>query len=834
MNVAVPVTINRLHAETYIADGTDVNANDVTVHTDANTSARSLELGAAGGLVAIGIGVSAVIDEPTVYTYIGMSPKLLEEEGADLSNVENGKVTVNGDIEVSHTVRSNATPEMLVLADGGVSVNGNLLFACNRTKAVSGIFRTNVEAKHGTVNVSAYAPDVKAESKFAAASVGAFAVGLSSSYAQLRMRNEALMDITNVLIDAKNISVTAGKNETYTDESGKVVSLRNNAIADAAMVSANVRDISGGINAAIADNNVTNRARVFGTGGLDASGKINTEAWLDAQSDADVIGLSAAGITVVGSVPIALNRVSNIAEIDTNRISGIEGITVHAALNEKADRNNDQEAVTEAAKAGIQNGVGSASGAVVNTAIARSWADNIAFFGVTDTEEPMNCGNLDVRSTGYDYTKVTADDLPGCSAGAALMQGYAKTYGTFKATVKFPDIGFEGDEPDIPVIDVSVMPVPVIVAEEVNISADYFADAAADVSPSAGGVNSFLASEKRNIAFAVVGNEAEASVTGVGNIVSDGDIDVKAKGTVGTNAVIEGSGFSEDNIDVTASYSRSSVTAKQSAFIEGTNRYFVHYNGVVSSDGNISVLSELDTAGRALIGADKSTADSVTVKPNAGKVTSDVSNSAYLSDAITISKKGNITVNADLNSCIYSVAEGCKASDGVSSAGTASAESDSNDTVQAYVTGKSYVAGKQVDITAKSEAAVDVLGSLSEIPVTLDGYKDVKVNAAAASGSTGKVTKAWIGTDSEVSAIGQSEPAMSSLNVKADSDLTVTARIAELPDTANTSGMEFGARKWQPTPVFLPGKSYGRRSLLGFSPWGCKELETLLCQQSSV
>ena len=41
-------------------------------------------------------------------------------------------------------------------------------------------------------------------------------------------------------------------------------------------------------------------------------------------------------------------------------------------------------------------------------------------------------------------------------------------------------------------------------------------------------------------------------------------------------------------------------------------------------------------------------------------------------------------------------------------------------------------------------------------------------------------------------------------------------------------------RKWQPTPVFLPGKSYGRRSLLGFSPWGCKELETLLCQQSSI
>ena len=27
-------------------------------------------------------------------------------------------------------------------------------------------------------------------------------------------------------------------------------------------------------------------------------------------------------------------------------------------------------------------------------------------------------------------------------------------------------------------------------------------------------------------------------------------------------------------------------------------------------------------------------------------------------------------------------------------------------------------------------------------------------------------------------------------------------------------------RKWQPTPVFLPGKSHGQRSLEGYSPWG--------------
>ena len=33
-------------------------------------------------------------------------------------------------------------------------------------------------------------------------------------------------------------------------------------------------------------------------------------------------------------------------------------------------------------------------------------------------------------------------------------------------------------------------------------------------------------------------------------------------------------------------------------------------------------------------------------------------------------------------------------------------------------------------------------------------------------------------------------------------------------------------RKWQSTPILLPGKSHGQRSLVGSSPWGRKELDT--------
>ena len=38
--------------------------------------------------------------------------------------------------------------------------------------------------------------------------------------------------------------------------------------------------------------------------------------------------------------------------------------------------------------------------------------------------------------------------------------------------------------------------------------------------------------------------------------------------------------------------------------------------------------------------------------------------------------------------------------------------------------------------------------------------------------------------------------------------------------------MKSRRRQWHPTPVLLPGKSHGQRSLVGCSPWGRKESDT--------
>ena len=47
------------------------------------------------------------------------------------------------------------------------------------------------------------------------------------------------------------------------------------------------------------------------------------------------------------------------------------------------------------------------------------------------------------------------------------------------------------------------------------------------------------------------------------------------------------------------------------------------------------------------------------------------------------------------------------------------------------------------------------------------------------------------------------------------------------PTPGHISGENHNSeRKWQPIPVFSPGKSRGQRSLGGYSSWGCKELDT--------
>ena len=59
----------------------------------------------------------------------------------------------------------------------------------------------------------------------------------------------------------------------------------------------------------------------------------------------------------------------------------------------------------------------------------------------------------------------------------------------------------------------------------------------------------------------------------------------------------------------------------------------------------------------------------------------------------------------------------------------------------------------------------------------------------------------------------------------------VAQRLKRLPGIRETQVRSLGRedpleKKWQPTPVLLPGESHGGRRLVGYSPWGHKESAT--------
>ena len=66
--------------------------------------------------------------------------------------------------------------------------------------------------------------------------------------------------------------------------------------------------------------------------------------------------------------------------------------------------------------------------------------------------------------------------------------------------------------------------------------------------------------------------------------------------------------------------------------------------------------------------------------------------------------------------------------------------------------------------------------------------------------------------------------------------------VKNLPANAENAGLTTesgrfpGEGEWLPTPVFLPGKSHGQRSLAGYSPWGHRRVrhDLVTKQQLSI
>ena len=54
----------------------------------------------------------------------------------------------------------------------------------------------------------------------------------------------------------------------------------------------------------------------------------------------------------------------------------------------------------------------------------------------------------------------------------------------------------------------------------------------------------------------------------------------------------------------------------------------------------------------------------------------------------------------------------------------------------------------------------------------------------------------------------------------------IAGDVGSIPGKRLEKGKNPWRRKWQPTPLFLPGKSLEQRSLAGYSPWGSQKSQT--------
>ena len=64
------------------------------------------------------------------------------------------------------------------------------------------------------------------------------------------------------------------------------------------------------------------------------------------------------------------------------------------------------------------------------------------------------------------------------------------------------------------------------------------------------------------------------------------------------------------------------------------------------------------------------------------------------------------------------------------------------------------------------------------------------------------------------------------ISIRKDVPYWTPSRKCKLKQQLDTTIHLLQRRQWHPTPGLLPGKSHGRRSLVGCSPWGHKESDT--------
>ena len=769
------VAVNRSRFDAFIGQGVSINAPSAKIDMKGylKADAKAIIVSAAGGLAGVGVSVAVAVNRPVSMTYIGITPNgdIIETSKSDVR----GQITVSS-ADVRNTVDGSTKVTSLGLAAGGVAVNGAVALGFNRAKSYAAVNKANVTAT-GDLTVEA-AMNGNTTVYITSVVAGSVAVGASVAVAQIKSENIALIDVTGGTVKAANISVLAGTEANPYDTE-----------ALATVITGAAGGTAVALNFAVALNSSVNRAQAGGTSGsLIAEKELKVRA--DGRTKAYGIVLNAAVAGIAANVSMAWATLSSIQEalLDGNISVSAGSLTVESVQNnsETTKRKDPVTVVIDTAKkftktitpdSMAQAFIFSASAAAVsitaNAAVAT--ADAVSRAKV-DVNNLRVSGNIKVNNKADSVATVTVNNLdPVSFISAGLMTGYAYAKGTFESILSGNGI--------------------VRADGNVDVTNTWKGNSEVKLVPASGGIAVAYYKAGVNVAIAETSTKAYAYISGKLNISAKGNVNVKVTGNADSGARIDGAVIEISKVAVAVNVVTSEVKAEQKAYIEGAGKNSAGYTGIVSENGSITVESVLNVNASGVIGGN-SAKKGISVSGINGKASSATAkaesvNIAYVNNGVLEAARGKASISANTSSKTDAQALAPNFSLSLAEMNIVNVYTDSNDSVEAYVTGASRVSALKVDILANGTAEVTATGAVPGVTVSLVNGNAVIVTATAAKGTNGKVTKAYVGRDSEVYANGvtENENTVHSLKVSAESNLTITAKV---PETKSIGALKLG------------------------------------------
>ncbi len=548
VNAGLAVAGNRLNQNALIMDGASIDkagSGKLTVKGVSDTSVISGILGANCSGIAVAPVAAVSIAAPRLNTGIG---------------TEEGKASViapDTDIEVANDTKVVARPEIANVTSSSVAVSGNLLLSFVDPQATAAVRNTAMKAK--SLDIAAKM-NAEAQAALLSATYTGINLGLSTAYADLSGYNRAVLDISDDMSFAGDVSVSAG-----TDGN------RNASNATAVTLAVGMSMISVSANAAVARNRLESSAKIAGAKApLTTTGdrNITVQAAQNAKAFAEVIGCDVGVANVSPSVAVSMIEGEQSAQLE---LAGLPETTASDGNALRWGKLSILSALTADNEAKLLTGGGSIAGVRANVAVAYGRAKSRA--EGTLRGETFLSDSVDVVNRASDSTRSNIDNQVFSVIAANAMVGTAYSQDEFTAKLNLNMGGAK-----------------LSAGKAINVTNDYSTQTVADVTPSASGVSASMATLDVNVAVAKASATVDAALSGHADLWTDG-VTVRTSGYGDTRSQIKTPNLVISSVSVNPNVAYARNITRQTATLSGISDTALVR---LCKAGPVSVISETD------------------------------------------------------------------------------------------------------------------------------------------------------------------------------------------------------------------------------------------------